>query len=442
MTNDLLVSLPASVEAENAVIGAMFLDKQCLEEAVDFLSKDDFYHPANAIIFEAIQEVHKQAKPVDMVTVVEQLQKTKKLDQVGGVSYLSDLVQSCPTTANNEYYMGIVKDKSNLRKLYSIGKQLQEFSLNIPNPDEAIDKAESMIFGLATSGKAKGMEKASDFIYDYYYQLEARSKTEDGLTGIPTGMKVVDKILAGLQRSDLIIVAGRPSMGKTAFALNIAENVCENGGKVNIFSLEMSKEQLLERLVCSQSKVSGEYIRTGNLTEAQWKDIKQAMGRIKTWDLYIDDKPNVTVGEIRSKLRKSHAEKPIDLVVIDYLQLINYEGKAGNKADAIGEVTKAIKQLARELDCPIILLSQLNRGVEAREDKRPMMSDLRDSGAIEQDADVILFLYRDEYYNPDSPKKGIAEVIVSKQRKGATGTVELAFFKNITKFQDLGKKSV
>lgn len=434
--------LPASEESEVATLGTMLIDKMCLETGLDHLQPEDFYNPKNSDIFSAMNEVYKSNKPVDIVTVTEQLNKMKKLEAVGGVSFLSELAESVPTTANASYYMGIVKEKSGLRKLINIGKEMQELGYNNESADEAIDKAESMVFGLATaSGASQGMVKTKDFIYEYYNMLQERSKSGGGLTGTSTGYNALDNMTSGLQKSDLIIVAGRPSMGKTAFSLNVAENVCDLGGKVSIFSLEMSKEQLLERMVCSQSKVSGENLRRGSLAQDEWVKVKDSLGKIKNWELEIDDNPSITVPEIRSKLRKSHAEKPIDLVVIDYLGLINMpSGKGISKNEAVGDTTKALKQLARELDCPIILLSQLNRGVEAREDKRPMMSDIRDSGSVEQDADVIMFLYRDEYYDPDSPAKGIAEVIIAKQRKGAVGKVELAFLKNITKFVNLERR--
>lgn len=434
--------LPASEESETATLGSMLIDKLCLEQGLDSLVQEDFYNPKNGMIFEAINEVNKANKPVDLVTVTEQLQKVKKIDAVGGVSFLSELAESVPTTANTSHYIGIIKEKSGLRKLINIGKEMQELGYNAEDADEAIDKAESLVFGLATSSNGKqGMVKTKDFVYDYFNMLEARSKSGGGLTGVSSGYTEFDRMTAGLQKSDLVIIAGRPSMGKTAFSLNVAENVATIGGKVAIFSLEMSKEQLLERMVCSQAQVNGENLRRGSLSQDEWDKVKKALGGIKNWDLEIDDNPSITVAEIRSKLRKSHAEKPIDLVVIDYLGLINMpSGKGVNKSDAVGEVTKALKQLARELDCPIVVLAQLNRGVEQREDKRPMMSDIRDSGSIEQDADVVCFLYRDEYYDADSPAKGIAEVIIAKQRKGAVGTINLAFLKQFTRFVNLERK--
>jgi replicative DNA helicase len=434
--------LPASSESEIATLGAMLIDKQCLENGIDSLVKDDFYNPTNSFIFEAIQEVYIKNKPVDIVTVTEQLQNNKKLDAVGGVGFLSSLAESVPTTANVDFYINIVKEKAGLRKLIQIGKEMQELGYNSESAEEAIDQAEGKVFGLATAGSNKqGMVKTGDFVYDYFNMLESRSQNGGGLTGIDTGYSDLNRMTAGLQESDLIIVAGRPSMGKTAFSLNVAENVAGAGGNVAIFSLEMSKEQLLERMLCSQAKVPGESLRTGNLSEEQWASIKQALGKIKSWELHIDDNPSITVAEMRSKLRKLHAQKPLDLVVIDYLGLINMtNGKNVSKSDAVGEVTKALKQLARELNVPIVLLAQLNRGVEQREDKRPMMSDIRDSGSVEQDADVIMFLYRDEYYDYDSPAKGIAEVIIAKQRKGAVGTVELAFIKGYTKFVNLDRR--
>lgn len=434
--------LPASEEAETATLGSMLIDKVSLMQGTDFLEKDDFYNPRNGIIFEAISEVVKDNKPVDIVTVTEQLQKMRKIEDVGGVTYVSQLAESVPTTANTEHYIGIVKEKSGLRKLISIGKAMQELGYNAEEADTAIDKAESLVFGLATSSNGKqSMAKTKDFVYDYFNMLEERSKAGGGLTGVSSGFSDFDRMTAGLQKSDLIIVAGRPSMGKTAFAINVAENVAIQGGKVAIFSLEMPREQLLERMVSSQAKINGDDLRRGALDQDQWQKVKEALGKIKNWDMEIDDNPSITVSEIRSKLRQSHAQKPIDLVVIDYLGLINMVGtKSQSKNELVGETTKALKQLARELDCPIILLSQLNRGVEAREDKRPMMSDIRDSGSVEQDADVIVFLYRDEYYDIDSPAKGIAEVIIAKQRKGAVGTVQLAFLKNMTKFVNLERK--
>lgn len=435
-----LITQPHSLEAENAVLGAMILEVSCLEEGVNSLRADDFYSPSNKIIYQTVQELYREGKPVDLVSVTEKLNDKGLLNSIGGVSYLSSLL-NIPSTANTSYYIELVVNKSKLRKLIGIGKKLMDLGFQEPDSEEALNQAESLIYSLATEDKSKGMEQTKDFIYEYYYELKARSKRENGITGVPTGFKDLDRILAGLQPSDLIVVAGRPSMGKTAFSLNLAENCCDVGGKVGIFSLEMSKQQLLERMVSSQSRVAGEYLKTGTMTEDQWKRVKDAMARIKGWELFIDDTSNFTVTQMRSLVRKSHAEKPFDLIIIDYLQLINFEGKQGNKADQIGEVTKALKQLARELNCPIVVLSQLSRGVEAREDKRPMLSDLRDSGAIEQDADVVLFLYRDEYYDLDSPKKGIAEVIIGKHRKGAVGKVELAFLKSHSRFVDLDKKN-
>jgi replicative DNA helicase len=433
---------PHSSEAEMAVLGAMLLDPDRVEDCVESLKKEDFYHPSYALVFEAINTLHNNNKPIDLVTLTEQLQTMKALEDVGGVTGLTDLASSVPAVLNTPYYMDLIKEKSLLRKLIKLGRYLEEVGYEGNGAEEAIDKAEREVFSFATEGNPQGLQKAKDFIYDYYNQLEARSKSDSPLTGVSTGFSILDKMTAGLQKSDLIIVAGRPSMGKTAFAINLAENVCDLGGKVAVFSLEMSKEQLLERMASSQSKVSGEALRIGQLTDKDWNEVRQALGRIKNWDLEIDDCSSTTVNQIRSKVRKSHAQKPVDLVIIDYLQLINPpDGKASfNKADQVGEISKALKQLARELNCPIVVLSQLSRAVESREDKRPMMSDLRDSGAIEQDADLVLFLYRDDYYNHESPKKGIAEVIIGKQRKGAVGNVELTFLRNITKFMDLHKK--
>lgn len=448
------VSLPSSHESEMASLGAMLVDKDAVASGVDQLETVDFYENRNGFIFEAISEVNAQDKPIDIVTVTEQLQTKKKLSAVGGVEFLTSLAESVPTTANANFYIKTVKEKSQLRKLIDTGKKLQELGFNSESTQEAIDSAESMVFKLSRSSTADRIVRVADQLEDYKSMLRDRVKNPNRITGLETGLRDIDMITGGLQRSDLIISAGRPSMGKTALALNIAQNVSKQnkterdvdgaikelkqGKKVVVFSLEMSTEQLIERMVCVEANISAEKMRAGQLDSDEWKKVGKALEEIGSWNLEIDDSPSITVGEIRSKLRKSHTEMPIDLVVIDYLGLISDGNtKAANKSDIVGEKTRALKQSARELDCPIILLSQLNRGVEQREDKRPMMSDLRDSGAIEQDADVIMMLYRDEYYNSDSPAKNIAEVIFTKQRKGSTGTVELAFMKQYTKFLNL-----
>jgi len=432
------LKMPYSMEAEVSTLGSMLIDKESLILGVFTLNSKDFYIDSHSIVFDAMKEVHSKGKPVDIVTVTEYLDAQKKLEGVGGVGFLAQLAESVPTTANSEYYMGIVKEKAQLRTMIEAGKRLQEMGYNAVDAKEAIDKAESILVQvLSSSVSSQGMTKTKEFIYDFYNNLQSRKGSN--LVGLSTGYSALDRITGGLQKSDLIIIAGRPSMGKTALALNISQNNCRNQKKVDIFSLEMSKEQLLERMVCAEANIPSEKLKLGNLTEDEWKKVKKVLGEIKEWELQIDDNPNTTIADIKSKLRKSHSEKPIDLVVIDYLGLISDSpnSKTGSKADAIAEKTKALKQIARELDVPILLLAQLNRSVEQREDKRPIMSDLRDSGAIEQDADVIIFTYRDEYYDADSPKKGIAEIIISKQRRGATGTVELAFIKNMTKFANL-----
>lgn len=451
------ITLPSSHESEMAALGAMLVDKESVASGVDQLETIDFYENRNGFIFEAISDVYAQDKPIDLVTVTEQLQTKKKLEAVGGVDFLSQLAESVPTTANSSYYIKTVKEKSQLRKLIETGKKLQELGYNSESTQEAIDNAESMVFKLSRTSTADRIVKVADQLESYKAMLRDRVKNPNRITGLETGLRDIDMITGGLQKSDLIISAGRPSMGKTALALNIAQNVSKQnkterdvdgtikelkqGKKVVVFSLEMSTEQLIERMVCVEANISAEKMRAGQLDREEWNKVGKALDEIKSWNLEIDDSPSITVGEIRSKLRKSHAELEVDLVVIDYLGLISDGNtKAANKSDIVGEKTRALKQSARELNCPIILLSQLNRGVEQREDKRPMMSDLRDSGAIEQDADVIMMLYRDEYYNSESPAKNIAEVIFTKQRKGSTGTVELAFIKQYTKFLNLDRR--
>ncbi|WLR49611.1 replicative DNA helicase (plasmid) [Halobacillus litoralis] len=432
-------TLPHSIESEKASLGSMLLNSEAVAYAVDKVNSQDYHEVKNRHVFDAIKEAYNADRNVDVVTVSEYMQHDNAED------YLNELVASTPSPSTYSDYISIVQDKAQLRDLIKTGDKLQELGYTSQDTETAIDQAESMVFQMSQVKSADRIVKISDKIEGYKDKLRERARNPDRITGLATHYRDLDMILGGFQDSDLIIQAGRPSMGKTALALNCANNICkdvhEDGSKkkVTIFSLEMSTEQLIERLVCAEANISAEKMRAGQLDRDEWKKVGVALDEVKSWDLEIDDTPNLTVGEIRAKLRRSHAEKPIDFVIIDYLGLIGDGNTTGgeNRSTVVGQKTKALKGMARELDTPILLLSQLNRGVEQREDKRPMMSDLRESGAIEQDADVVIMLYRDEYYNADSPAKNIAEVIINKHRKGSNGTIELAFLKEYTKFVNL-----
>ena len=433
---------PSDIEAEQAVLGSMLTDKDATIAAIEVLKEDDFYREDNKLIYRAILNLYNRAEPVDIITLKSELTSMGKFDAVGGLEYLADLPEKVPTTANVERYIKIVEEKAILRNLIKTANEIISLGYDPTEEVENImDSAEKKIFDIMQSKNQKGYSPIKDVLVDTFSQLEVLYNQKQHITGVPTGFADLDYKTAGLHGSDLILLAARPAMGKTAFALNIATNAAVRAKvPVAIFSLEMSKEQLVNRVLCGEAMVDSNKVRTGKLDEQDWAKLASALGPLSESEIYIDDTPGISVMEIRAKCRKLKLEKNIGLVVIDYLQLIQGSNKrGGSREHEISEISRSLKILAKEINVPVIALSQLSRAPEQRPDHRPMLSDLRESGAIEQDADIVMFLYRDDYYNEDSDKKNIAEVILAKHRAGSTGTVELLWLGNYTKFVNIDK---
>ncbi len=420
----------------------MLTDKDAISSAVEVLKQEDFYREDNKIIYEAILNLYNRAEPVDIITLKTELQTMKQLEAVGGLEYIAGLPDKVPTTANVEQYIKIVEEKSALRALIKTANELITLGYDQTlEVEDILDTAEKRIFDVIQNRNQKCYTAIKDILVDSFTQLEQLYNQKQHITGVPTGFADLDYITAGLHPSDLVIVAARPAMGKSAFALNIATNAAVRANTpVAIFSLEMSKEQMTNRILCSEAMVDSNKVRTGKIEDDDWTKLAEASGTLSTSQIFIDDTPGISIMEIRAKCRKLKLEKNIGLVVIDYIQLVQASNKKNaSREQEISEISRSLKILAKEIGVPVIALSQLSRSVEQRPDHRPMLSDLRESGAIEQDADIVMFLYRDDYYNEDSEKKNIAEVILAKHRAGSTGTVELAWLGSYTKFANLDK---
>ena len=433
---------PSDIEAEQAVLGSMLTDKDAVIAAIEVLKPDDFYREDNKIIYTAILSLYNRAEPVDIITLKAELSSMGKFDSVGGLEYLAELPEKVPTTANVDKYIKIVEEKAILRNLIKTANEIITLGYDPTEEVENImDSAEKKIFDIMQSKNQKGYTPIKDILVETFSQIEQLYNQKQPITGVPTGFLDLDYKTAGLHGSELILVAARPAMGKSAFALNIATNAAVKAKvPVAIFSLEMSKEQMVNRILCSEAMVDSNKVKTGKLDEQDWGKLAGALGPLSEADIYVDDTPGISVMEIRAKCRKLKLEKGLGLVVIDYLQLITGNSKRnGSREQEISEISRSLKILAKEIDVPVIALSQLSRAVEQRPDHRPMLSDLRESGAIEQDADIVMFLYRDDYYNEDTDKKNIAEVILAKHRGGSTGTVELLWLGNYTKFVNIDK---
>ncbi|MCC3358997.1 replicative DNA helicase [Bacillus sp. REN16] len=434
---------PQNIEAEQAVLGAIFLEPSSLTLASEVLIPEDFYRTAHQKIFDAMLNLSDKGEPVDLVTVTSELADVKILDEIGGVSYLSELAGSVPTAANIEYYAKIIEEKSILRRLIRTATTIATDGYSREDEvDALLGEAEKNIMEVANRKNAGAFQNIKDVLVQTYDNIETLNNRVGDITGIPTGFSELDKMTAGFQRNDLIIVAARPSVGKTAFALNIAQNVAtKTDENVAIFSLEMGAEQLVMRMLCAEGNINAQNLRTGSLTPEDWGKLTMAMGSLSNSGIYIDDTPGIRVNEIRSKCRRLKQESGLGMILIDYLQLIQGNGRSGeNRQQEVSEISRSLKALARELKVPVIALSQLSRGVEQRQDKRPMMSDIRESGSIEQDADIVAFLYRDDYYDKESENKNIIEIIIAKQRNGPVGTVSLAFVKEYNKFVNLERR--
>ncbi len=428
--------LPHSIEAEAAVIGAMLLNKDAIMETSEILAGDDFYQAAYGILFDSMVELFHMGRPVDLITLQEHLKEKNVPPEVSSMEYARDLLTSVQTWANVKYYAQIVKEKATLRKLIKMNEEIANTCYMENRPlEEILEMTEKQVFEVVERGNFQEYVPIKQVVLNALDVIEKASKTRGNVTGIPTGFIDLDYKLSGLQNSDLILIAARPSMGKTAFVLNIAQHVAFRQNRaVAVFSLEMSKEQLVNRLFSLESHVDAQLLRTGNLKDTDWEKLIEGAGIIGKSKLIIDDTSGISIAEMRSKCRKYKLEQGLDLIIIDYLQLMSSRRSNESRQQEISEISRSLKGLARELNVPVVALSQLSRAVESRTDKRPMLSDLRESGAIEQDADVCMFIYRDDYYNPDTDDKNIAEIIIAKQRNGPIGTVRLAWMPQYTRF--------
>lgn len=435
---------PQSVEAEEAILGAILANPAVLNRIVEFIKPESFYKPAHKIIYDAIINLFIRNDAIDIVTVSEYLRENEKLEIVGGRAYVNDLALNSITSANIEFYAKIVQEKEIKRALINAGSEIVTMAYDNHSTEATLDTAEKLIFNIATQKNTSDLTAVKDLVLTTYEQIEYRYNHRDELSGIDTGFYDLNQMTSGLQKSDLIILAARPSMGKTAFALNLAQNVALRGDKaVAIFSLEMPKSQLVKRMLCSEAEVDTQRLNSGHMQPKDWEKLTQAMDSFSDAPIYIDDTGSVSVLDIRAKCRRlAMEEKNLGLIVIDYLQLME-GGSSDDRNQQISAISRGLKTLARELEVPIIALSQLSRAVESRSDKRPMLSDLRDSGAIEQDADIVMFIYRDEYYNKEETEnRGKAELVVAKHRNGPVGNVELLFQSSITKFKNANKTNV
>ncbi len=433
--------LPHSIEAEQSVIGSMLMDKEAITIASEQISGEDFYGKQYGILFDAMVELDDEGKPVDLVTLQQRLKEKGVPPEIYSLEYIRDVMAAVPTSANIKYYARIVAEKSVLRRLIKVNEEIANSCYAQNEPLETIlETSEKNIFDIIQRRNNSDFVPIRQVVMNTMNMIEEASKNRGAVTGIATGFLDLDYKTAGMQPSDLILIAARPSMGKTAFVLNIAQHVAFHEDKaVAIFSLEMSKEQLVNRLLALESKVNSQSIRTGNMKDDEWERLIEGADVIGRSKLLIDDTPGITISELRSKCRKFKLEYNVEMIIIDYLQLMTGAGKNESRQQEISDISRSLKALARELHVPVIALSQLSRAVEQRPDHRPMLSDLRESGAIEQDADVVMFIYRDDYYNKDTELKNVAEIIIAKQRNGAIGTINLAWLPDYTQFANLAK---
>ena len=436
---ELTRSAPQNISAEQATLGSILLEKDSILNCVEILHWEDFYKNAHQIIYQCALDLFEKNQAVDLVTLTEELKKKKQLDEVGGASYLATLMSSVPTAANVFYYAKIVEEKAILRKLIDHATQI--VTMGYEEQEEArvlLDKAENLIFDVSQQKIKNFFSPIKDLLTESFEKIEDLYHSGNFITGVPTGFIQLDELTTGFQPSELIIVAGRPSMGKTAFCMNIAQFAAmQHKIPVAIFSLEMSKSQIVQRMLCSEARIDTHALRRGIMPEEDWPKLSLAAGRLSAAPIFIDDSAGISPLEIKAKTRRLKAKYDLGMIVIDYLQLIQTGLRVENRQQEISQISRSLKGLARELNIPVVAVSQLSRAVELRSNQRPRLSDLRESGALEQDADVVAFIYREEYYKPKSNKKGIAEVMISKQRNGPTGTVELAFLKEYTRFENL-----
>ncbi len=430
---------PHSAEAEQSVIGSMIMDRDAIIAASEIVTSDDFYQHQYSVLYDAMMELFNEGKPVDLITLQNKLREKEVPPELCSIEFISDLIRSVPTSANVRYYANIVSEKALLRRLIKVTEGItNQCYLDKEKVDTILEETEKEVFNIVQNRGSGDFVSIKEVVIQSLDSIEAASRNKGSVTGIATGFYDLDYKMAGLQPSDLILIAARPSMGKTAFVLNIAEYVAVKSKITTaIFSLEMSKNQLVNRILAMNSKVDSQSIRSGDLNDDDWAKLMESARLVGESGLIIDDTPGISITELRSKCRKFKLEHNLGLVIIDYLQLMSGGKKSESRQQEISEISRSLKALAREINCPVIALSQLSRAVEQRPDKRPMLSDLRESGAIEQDADVVMFIYRDDYYNRDSEEAGVSEIIIGKQRNGPTGTVKLAWLSQFTKFANL-----
>jgi len=435
---------PQSKDAEQSVLGSMIIDKEAIFAAAELLTDEDFYSTAHQKIFAGIIGLSERGEPVDIVTLSEELQRRQCLDEIGGRTYLVSLANSVPTAANVRYHSQIVREKAILRSLIQAATGIVTRSFDSPpNVDEFLDEAEQLIFEIGRRGKHQGFASLKDVLVQAFDRIEKLYDEKKGVTGLSTGFMDLDRLTSGLQNSDLVVIAARPSMGKTTLALNMAQQIAVREKKATaFFSMEMSKEQLAQRLLCAESQVDAQNMRRGFLSQDEWHKLTRAVGPLSEAPLYIDDTASLSVMEVRAKARRLKAEKKLDAIFVDYLQLMRGFSRAESRQQELSEISRALKALAKELEVPVVALSQLSRAVEKRPDRRPILSDLMESGGIEANADVVMFIYRESYYNKDTEKGNIAEISIAKQRNGPTGLTELYFLDKFTKFANVARESI
>ncbi len=429
---------PHNIEAEQSVLGSLLIDRDAIIRVASYVKAEDFYFSANGTVYQAILDLYNRREPTDFLTLSDELERRSVLDEIGGVGYLSSLLNAVPTAVHVEYYGRIVERTATLRRLIDAGTHIVGigFQDNLDAAD-ALDSAEQALFTVSQRRQTKDFQSIADVLDKFFDQLDYLQQNRGEVVGVPTGFSDLDKLTGGLQRSDLLILAARPSMGKSALALGVAYGAAvQHGRKVGIFTLEMSAEQMVQRLLSTETGVDSHRLRLGNIDDSEWDRISRAFGRLAEAEIYIDDSANASIMDVRSKARRLQAEQGLDLIIVDYLQLMSGR-RTENRVAEISEISRGLKGLARELNIPVIALSQLSRAVETRADHRPMLSDLRESGSIEQDADIVMFIYRDDKYDENSEKKGIAEIIIAKHRNGPVGSVNLRFFERTARFADL-----
>ena len=433
--------LPSNVEAERSILGAILLDNAVCNQAIELLRREDFFLDSHRRIFDKMIALTERLMPIDLITLSDELRRAGEFEQIGGATYIASLIDGVPRTDTIEPYAKLVKQKSMLRKLISASQQI--VSLAFEEEDDAdmiIDKAERMIFEIAEDRVRQGFQYIGDVAHRRLEQIEQMAGRPEMITGVPTGFTDFNRMTSGLQRQELIVIAARPSMGKTALALNMAQYAAKNANVVGIFSLEMSAEQLVSRLLCSEARVDAHRLRTGYLNREEWARLADALRRLCETKVFIDDSAAVSVMEMRAKCRRLKAEHGLDLLIVDYLQLMAGRGRIESRQQEVSQISRDLKGLAKELDIPVVALSQLSRAPEQRSEHKPQLSDLRESGAIEQDSDVVCFIYREELYNPTDENQGTAELIIGKQRNGPTGMVQLAFLKEFTRFENMWRE--